>query len=241
MLVHSSGGTMMAMPRRRGRTDWWMATVLAVLACQPRGAEQGSGVRHSVMAAQVGIAATAPEPAVKLSVLPSGNEVRYRVREQLVNVDLPSDAVGRTTAIAGGLALDSTGAVIESGSEFVITVASLTSDRDRRDGFVRSRLLETDRFPTVTFVPTTVRGVHLPLPASGLGAFTIVGNLTVKGVSRPAVWDARVVFAGNAVSGSATTAFTFKDFGLTQPRVPVLLSVADTIRLEYDFKLGVDK
>jgi hypothetical protein len=39
------------------------------------------------------------------------------------------------------------------------------------------------------------------------------------------------------VSGTASTGFTFADFGLTQPRVPVVLSVADTIRLEYDFTL----
>jgi hypothetical protein len=34
-----------------------------------------------------------------------------------------------------------------------------------------------------------------------------------------------------------STAFTFDDFQLNQPRVPIVLSVADTIRLEYDFRL----
>ena len=38
-----------------------------------------------------------------------------------------------------------------------------------------------------------------------------------------------------AVTGTAATAFTFADFGLTQPKVPIVLSVADTIHLEYDF------
>jgi len=39
------------------------------------------------------------------------------------------------------------------------------------------------------------------------------------------------------VTGTATTAFPFSEFGLTQPRVPVVLSVADTIKLEYAFSL----
>jgi hypothetical protein len=39
------------------------------------------------------------------------------------------------------------------------------------------------------------------------------------------------------VTGTAATAFTFSDFELTQPRVPIVLSVADTIRLEYVFNL----
>lgn len=33
------------------------------------------------------------------------------------------------------------------------------------------------------------------------------------------------------------TAFTFADFDIDQPRVPIVLSVADTIKLEYDFTL----
>lgn len=196
------------------------------------------------LATLVGFSPPRPRPAaagVKLTVLPAGNEVRYRVREQLVNVDLPNDAVGKTSAITGGLTLDAKGNVVSPGSEFVIAVEGLTSDRDRRDGYVRFRLLETKTFPNVTFTPTAVTGVKLPLPASGDAAITIAGNLTVKGVTKPVTWTGKATFAGSEVSGSAATAFTFADFSLTQPRVPVLLSVADTIKLEYDFHLGVEK
>jgi hypothetical protein len=37
------------------------------------------------------------------------------------------------------------------------------------------------------------------------------------------------------------TSFTFKDFSLEQSRVPVVLSVADTIKLEYDFRFAADQ
>ena len=40
------------------------------------------------------------------------------------------------------------------------------------------------------------------------------------------------------MTGKAATAFTFKDFAIDQPRVPVVLSVADTIRLELDFTIA---
>jgi hypothetical protein len=39
----------------------------------------------------------------------------------------------------------------------------------------------------------------------------------------------------------ASTRFTFADFGIAQPRVPVVLSVADTIGLEYSFTLVRDR
>jgi len=45
---------------------------------------------------------------------------------------------------------------------------------------------------------------------------------------------------GGDIVGTAVTAFTFKDFELVQPRVPVVLSVADTIKLEYDFRLATE-
>lgn len=227
---------------RRGYFGWATAA-LVLLGCQTRAGDQRQAGSSGGLAAQVPPAPvlSAPGAAVKLTVLPTGNEVRYRVREQLVNVSLPNDAIGRASTITGGMALDSSGAVIVEGSQFVIDVSTLKSDRDRRDGYVRGRLLETSQFPTVTFVPTAVQGVRLPLPSSGDVSFTIPGNLTVKGVTHPVTWTGKASFAGGELTGSASTAFTFADFSMTKPRVPVLLSVEDTIKLEYDFKLSVGK
>jgi hypothetical protein len=40
--------------------------------------------------------------------------------------------------------------------------------------------------------------------------------------------------------GSAVTSFTFADFGMTVPRVSVVLSVEETIKLELDFHLVLE-
>ena len=174
---------------------------------------------------------------LRLETAPTGNEVRYRIRERLVDHDLPNDAVGRTGAVTGAITLDSAGKIMPSSSQFVARIGGLTSDRDRRDGYVRNRLLQAGKYPTVVLAPTEVRGLTYPLPTSGSDSFDIVGNLTVKGVTKPTVWRASATFTPTGLTGTSATAFTFDDFGLSQPRVPVLLSVADTIRLEYDFSL----
>jgi polyisoprenoid-binding protein YceI len=179
----------------------------------------------------------AAAPAVRLVVAPAGNEVRYKIREQLVRVDLPSDAVGRTSDITGGIAVGPEGQIIPAESRFVVNVGSLKSDRDMRDGYVRRRVLETDQFPTVEFTPTSVRGLPKTLPTSGSHTFDVIGNLTVHGVTRPTTWHVTAAAQNGQVTGNASTIFTFADFGLQQPRVPIVLSVADTIRLEYDFTL----
>jgi polyisoprenoid-binding protein YceI len=170
-------------------------------------------------------------------VAPEGNEVRYRVREQLAGFDLPNDAVGTTSQVTGGIAFDAKGKIVPASSKFVVNVTTLKSDKDRRDGYVRGRILETNQFPTVELAPTALEGLTLPVPTSGTKTFQVVGDLTVHGVTKPTTWQVDAKFDGNRVTGTAATTFLFSDFGLNQPRVPVVLSVADSIKLEYTFAL----
>jgi polyisoprenoid-binding protein YceI len=174
---------------------------------------------------------------LQLVVAQEGNQARYRIREQLVGVDLPNDAVGATSEVSGGIAFDGAGKLVPASSRFIVNVGTLKSDKDRRDGYVRGRILETNQYPTVELTPTAIRGLTLPLPTSGNKTFQIVGELTVHGVTKPTTWNVTATFDKGRVSGAAATSFLFSDFGLNQPRVPVVLSVADSIKLEYTFSL----
>ena len=179
----------------------------------------------------------APAPTRLYFVLaPDGNEARYRVREQLAGLDLPNDAIGATKEIAGRIVVESDGRIVRDSSRVVVQVGSLKSDKDRRDNFIRRRTMVTDSFPTVTLVPTAIKGLA-GRPASGSRTFELVGDLTIRTVTRPTTWSVTAKFDGDVITGTATTAFTFADFGLVQPKVPVVLSVSDTIKLEYDFRI----
>jgi polyisoprenoid-binding protein YceI len=216
-----------------------LATMLAA-GCQRDDAaarEANTAGAAPVAQASAGDVALPATDGLQLVVAPTGNEVRYRIREQLVGVDLPNDAVGATSDVTGGIAFDGAGKLVPAASKFVVNVGTLKSDKDRRDGYVRGRVLEASQFPTVELAPTALRGLTLPIPASGSKTFQVVGDLTVRGVTKPTTWQVDAKFDGARVSGTAATTFTFADFGLTQPRVPVVLSVADSIKLEYTFSL----
>jgi polyisoprenoid-binding protein YceI len=174
--------------------------------------------------------------AVRYVVAQDGNEARYRVREQLLHHDLPNDAIGTTAAITGGLTLSPAGKIDSAASKITIDVRPLKSDQDRRDGYVQRRLLQTDQYPTVEFVPTSFSGVSLPLK-SDEQSFDIAGLLTVRNVTHPIVWHVKAKSTGADLTGTGETKFTFADISLDQPHVPVVLSVADTIKLESDFHL----
>lgn len=167
----------------------------------------------------------------------TGNEARYRVREMLAAATIENDAVGVTAALTGGLVIDAAGKVDSAASKWTIDLTTLTSDKRMRDRYVQGRSLETAQFPTAVLVVTGIQGLPATFPATGALTLTLLGDLTVHGVTRPTTWSVTAEVAGNHVSGTATTHFKFGDFNMTQPRVPVVASVVDDIKLEYDFHL----
>jgi polyisoprenoid-binding protein YceI len=170
-------------------------------------------------------------------VVADDSEVRYRVREQLVSLNFPNDAVGATRAVQGGIALDAQGRLVPAESRFVVDLRTLHSDEPRRDNYLRRNTLGTERYPTVVFVPAEARNLPVPPPAAGTVPFELVGDLTIREVTRRIVWQATATFGGPGVTVRAKTAFRFGDFGLRIPRVSVVLSVEDDIRLEADLTL----
>lgn len=181
---------------------------------------------------------TSKSAPVHYVVSGSDNEARYRVREQLVGFDLPNDAVGVTKDITGQIVVGRDGKIVRDSSRIVVGVFNLKSDKSRRDGFVQHNTLETAKYPQVSLVPTVFDGLADPIPPGVTKTFSLIGDLTVHGVTHPTTWHVTAHTEGDDVVGLAQTAFTFKDFSLDQPHVPVVLSVEDTIKLEYDFRFS---
>ena len=181
---------------------------------------------------------SSPDTAATRWVLSSQeSEARYRVREQLAGFDLPNDAVGATREVAGLLVLSPDGASILGGSEFRVQLASLTTDNERRDGYVKGRTLEVEQYPEAVLVPRRFVNLPQPLPESGQVNFQLEGDLTLHGRTQPTVWDVTAEFGPDAIAGLATTDFPFDTFGIAVPQVARVLSVSDNIRLELDFRV----
>lgn len=201
-----------------------------------------AAARSSASAATVQAVVTPPPVAreqgtTRYVLAPEGNSARYFVREQLASVNFPSDAVGVTDSLTGAITVDDKGQVVPAESKVVANISYLKSDRDMRDGFIRRRTMETDKYPTVTLVPREIKGLAMPIPDTGRVTFTLLGDLTVKGVTRPTTWTVTAGMRRGAVRGTASTGFTFADFQLEKPKVMSVLSVADSIHLVYDFSL----
>ena len=164
-----------------------------------------------------------------------GSEALYRINEQLARRDLPNDAVGTTRDIEGQIAFSADGTVDAERSKITVGVRSLQSDSGRRDSYIQRNSLESNQYPEVTLAVTELRGLSWPLPTSGEATFEMVGDLTIRDQTHPATWETTATFTEDGVEGLAKTVVTFEQYGMTKPRVAIVLSVVDEIRLEISF------
>jgi polyisoprenoid-binding protein YceI len=183
--------------------------------------------------AAAGTASTGP---IRLTFAPD-TTANYKVREQLARRNLPNDAIGTTSGVTGQIVIMPDGTLPAGQSQITVDLTTLTTDSRQRDRYVQRNTLDTAQYPTATFVPTSVQGLPTPLPAAGNVTLKLIGNLTIHGVTKPATWDARATIANNAMKGTATTAFTFEDYGMSPPQAMIVLSVQDHVELDVNFDL----
>ena len=176
-------------------------------------------------------------PGKVLLEIAAGSEARYRVQEQLARLDVLSDAVGATQDVRGRIVLALDNVIESADSRILIDLRTIRSDERRRDGYIRNNTLETALFPLAEFIPREILGLPVPLPTEGEATFQIVGDMTIHGVTSEVTWDVTASFTDSEVIGTAVTSFPFGMFGMEPPRVFLVLSVADNIRLEIDFNM----
>lgn len=168
----------------------------------------------------------------------SGTRATYRVNEQLVGLSFPDDAVGGTNSVSGKIVFRPDGSIDSDQSKLTVDLSTLKSDQDMRDGYVRRRTFDTDKYPYAVFVPHSVQGVPYPLPATGQIGFKLSGNMTIRDVTAPVTWTGYATFNKGQMAGRAITDFTFATFKLDKPKLWRILSVADKIELEVEFRMA---
>ena len=153
--------------------------------------------------------------------------VGYRVREEFASIGV-ADAVGRTAEVGGGVNVDGdhiAGALLEA------DMTTLRSDESRRDDALRTRGIETDRFPDAQFqllepVDLTRRNQR------------VRGELTLHGETRPiAVMVSAQRLGGDTIELVGEAPIAFADFMIEPPSVAGVVTVEDKGTLEFKLRL----
>jgi polyisoprenoid-binding protein YceI len=161
-------------------------------------------------------------------VAPAGSFVGYRVTERYLGVGVRA-AVGRTSAVTGSVTV--AGDRVQA-ADLRADMTTVHSDQARRDGTLRYRAVETDRYPTARF---TLAG---PVALSARAQRT-TGTLTLHG-RRAAI---AVTVRGQRLSGGrlelvGSAPIRFASFAIEPPSVAGVVTVRDRGLLEFRLVLA---
>jgi polyisoprenoid-binding protein YceI len=163
----------------------------------------------------------------------SGSLVGYRVRESLGGVSALTDAVGRTEAVVGSALIEATGTGARVlPAAFVADLTQLKSDDSRRDNRLRTRGIESDRFPEATFTLTSPLEVGSAALSDASVDVALSGDLTIHGVTRSVTIAGQARLNGDRIEIVASLTFPFSDFGMTPPDIAGFVQVEDEATLE---------
>lgn len=161
-----------------------------------------------MVAAFVAVASAAP---VSYTLDKAHTEVGFEIRHFFSKVH------GRFTNFDGTIVFDEADPakiVVDASAE----TKSINTENERRDNHLRSGdFFAADSFPTLTFKSTKATLVSK-------GKYKVAGNLTMRGITKPVVFDAEFLGAGSTGMGtkagfSATTVVNRKDFNINWNKV----------------------
>jgi polyisoprenoid-binding protein YceI len=147
-------------------------------------------------------------PRTTWAIDPVHSQVEFAVKHMMI-----ATVRGAFTGLTGTLVLDDDD-LAHSSVAVEIDAATVNTRDEKRDAHLRSAdFLDAERFPTLSFQSTRVE----PKDDDEL---RITGDLTIHGVTRPVVLEARYLGRGTNPWGAevigyeATTKIRRKDFGL---------------------------
>jgi polyisoprenoid-binding protein YceI len=177
-----------------------------------------------------------PQIDTKFSISQAESQARFKIFEELNGQ--PTDVVGITDQLAGEANIN-----LEDLSQTRLGIISvnartLVTDQDRRNQAIRNRILQTDVFEYITFSPNELTGLDGRAVPGQEYAFQISGDLTIRGITQPVVFDTVVtVEADDRLRGFASAVILREDFNLIIPNVPFVANVGENVSLEIDFLL----
>ena len=149
--------------------------------------------------------------------------VGFRVREKFGALPAPNDAVGRSPAVVGGMTIRDgrvTAALVTG------DLRQLRSDKARRDHVIRSRGLETDRYPAASF--QLMSPVDLVAARIGYGRVAnlgAAGTLTLHGVTRQVRLPLQGRWDGDTLQVVGRLPVNLADFRIQPPSVAGFVTV----------------
>ncbi|MCK6578729.1 MAG: YceI family protein [Anaerolineae bacterium] len=221
---------------RTGRIVLGLIAAVAVLAVVIFAYVYISGGSGEASRAVESASVSAASSATVFEIMQDESEVRFILDEDLRGIR--TTVTGRTNEVAGQVAVDFAAPANTELGAISINVRTLTTDNEFRNRALRGQILlsQQDEFEFASFAPTSVEGLPALVTMGEPFSFTINGDLTVKGITKPVTFNAMVMPESETrISGTASALVQRADYELTIPSVPGVANVEEEVQLEIDF------
>ncbi|MBV7333277.1 YceI family protein [Chloroflexi bacterium TSY] len=175
------------------------------------------------------------------TVVPEESSASYIVEEEFfagalsklgINAGLQT-ITGSTTEIEGELQINLDEDAPLSAANFTVNLPSLTTDQDRRDKWIRENGPSLNSFPIAEFVANEAVGAPSNYTDGAEVSFQLLGDLTIRDVTRPTTFDIVATLTGDTIMGSAISEeLLLTDFDIEPPNFANTLSVANEFHVE---------
>jgi polyisoprenoid-binding protein YceI len=167
-------------------------------------------------------------------ISPAASEVRFELDEDLRGQR--NTVVGTTNQIAGELSLDLSQPLAVQVGTIRVNARTLETDNGFRNRAIQNRILQTGLFEFIDFTPTSIEGLPDRVESGDSVSFTMSGDLTLRDISRPVVFEVDVTLVSeDQLTGSAAAIVMREDFDLQIPSVPNVANVEDEVELYIEF------
>lgn len=174
-----------------------------------------------------------PDGLIHLKINPGESEARYIMTLRTLGQP-PKQAACSTREVSGEVVLTTDGQVLPELSKMVVDQRTLKCQAPLRDNMAQ-QLLNTAQFQYAEFTVTAAPGLIIPPPTPDI-TYQLVGEQTVRGVTKPLTYDAQSTWSGDSSVGSSRALIKMSDFGIQPPQIGPLLQVEDTMIAEVDVK-----
>ncbi len=166
---------------------------------------------------------------------PAQSSAQYAVEEIFFSDNRLFTAVGVTNAVEGEFEVTTDGKPSGKVTRMRVDLRTLKSDSPRRDNAIRRQWLESDKYPYADFVSTDALNLPESYAEGEQVTFMLVGDMTVRDVTKPVEWTVVGTLQGETVTGEATTVIKMSDFGFAAPDIGGVLKAEDEVALTVKF------
>ncbi len=171
------------------------------------------------------------------------SQASYTVQEQFFEKALPKlgikpgqkTVVGVTKQVEGEIRVNlqdltqpPTGTVIR------VNLTDLKTDQSRRDKWIQENGPSFLKYPVATFEATRIRNALSSYQPGDEVTFQLEGNLTIRDVTKPVVFDVKAKMADGVLTGTASTQIKMSEFGIEPPNFANTLTVGDDVIINVD-------